>query len=101
MALDHSPEELAADFSMLLQYRDLGPGRSGSQAAVVSGLSQSTLRRMVKCWEWKTLLDAYSPASWQASQWLALRRSKLVIAPSSGISGCSTPGCSAAEDDVG
>lgn len=44
------PDEPAADYAALLQYRDLGPGRSLRQAAVVTGLSESTLRRIAKRW---------------------------------------------------
>ncbi len=52
-------EEPAADYAALLQYRDLGPGRSLAQAAVVTGLSQSTLRRLAKRWNWQVRLDGY------------------------------------------
>jgi len=51
--------EPAADYAALLQHRDLGPGRSLSQAAVVTGLSESTLRRMAKRWDWVRRLEAY------------------------------------------
>lgn len=59
LPFERLPEEPAADFAALLQYRDLGPGRSLSQAAVVTGLSQSTLRRLAKRWEWSARLEAY------------------------------------------
>jgi len=59
LPFDRLPEEPAADFSALLQYRDLGPGRSISQAAVVTELSQSTLRRLAKRWDWINRLEAY------------------------------------------
>jgi hypothetical protein len=52
-------EEPAADYAALLLYRDLGPGRSLSQAADVSGRSESTLRRLAKRWEWSARLEAY------------------------------------------
>lgn len=53
------PTEPAADYASLLQHRDLGPGRSLSQAAVVTGLSESTLRRLAKRWDWASRLEAY------------------------------------------
>lgn len=53
------PEEPAADYAALLQYRDLGPGRSLSQAADITGRSESTLRRVAKRWEWQERLEAY------------------------------------------
>ena len=59
MTFDRLPEEPAADYAALLQYRDLGPGRSLRQAAVITGLSQSTLRRLVKRWDWERRLEAY------------------------------------------
>lgn len=37
----------------------LGPVRSFSQAAVVTGRSQSTLRRLPKRWDWQKRLEAY------------------------------------------
>lgn len=52
-------EESAADYSALLQYRDLGPGRSFTQAALLTGLSQSTLRRLAKRWDWQARLEDY------------------------------------------
>ena len=57
------PTEPAADYAALLQHRDLGPGRSLSQAAVVTGLSESTLRRMAKRWDWVRRLEAYDLTS--------------------------------------
>lgn len=54
--------EPAADYAALLQYRDRGPGRSLSQAAVVTGVSESTLRRLAKRWTWKERLQAYDAA---------------------------------------
>ena len=59
LTFDRLPEEPAADYAALLQYRDLGPGRSLRQAAVVTGMSQTTLRRLAKRWDWKQRLDAY------------------------------------------
>ena len=59
MTFDRLPEEPAADYAALLQYRDLGPGRSLRQAAVITGLSQSTLRRLAKRWDWERRLEAY------------------------------------------
>ena len=59
MTFDRLPEEPAADYAALLQYRDLGPGRSLRQAAVVTGMSQSTLRRLAKRWDWKQRLEDY------------------------------------------
>ena len=56
------PEEPAADYAALLQHRDLGPGRSLSQAAALTGLSESTLRRIAKRWDWPTRLEAYDAA---------------------------------------
>jgi len=59
LIFDRLPEEPAADYAALLQYRDLGPSRSLRQATVVTELSESTLRRLAKRWNWKTRLDAY------------------------------------------
>ena len=59
MPFERLPEEPAADYAALLQYRALGPGRSFSQAAVVTGRSQSTLRRLAKRWDWQKRLGAY------------------------------------------
>ena len=59
LTFDRLPEEPAADYAALLQYRDLGPGRSLRQAAVVTGMSQSTLRRLAKRWDWKQRLEDY------------------------------------------
>jgi hypothetical protein len=56
------PAEPAADYAALLQYRDLGPGRSLSQAAAITGFSESTLRRMAKRWDWPSRLEAYDAA---------------------------------------
>ena len=56
------PDEPAADYAALLHYRDLGPGRSLSQAAAVSGLSETTLRRLGKRWSWKERLADYDAA---------------------------------------
>ncbi|MCP9877989.1 hypothetical protein [Cyanobium sp. A2C-AMD] len=58
LPFERLPEEPAPDYAALLRYRDLGPGRSLSQAAVVTGLSQSTLRRLAKRWEWSARLEA-------------------------------------------
>lgn len=58
-------EEPAADYAALLHHRDLGPGRTLSQASAVTGLSESTLRRMAKRWDWTMRLDAYDAASLQ------------------------------------
>mgnify|MGYP006274323871 FL=1 len=59
LSFERLAEEPAADYAVLLQYRDLGPGRSLSQASGVTGLSQSTLRRLAKRWEWSARLEAY------------------------------------------
>lgn len=59
LSFDRLPEEPAGDYAALLLYRDLGPGRSLSQAAVVTQLSQSTLRRLAKRWAWQERLEAY------------------------------------------
>lgn len=59
LPFERLPEEPAADYAALLQYRDLGPGRSLSQGSVVTGLSQSTLRRLSKRWAWQERLEAY------------------------------------------
>lgn len=59
LTFDRLPDEPAADYAALLQYRDLGPGRSLRQAAVVTELSQSTLRRLAKRWDWKQRLEDY------------------------------------------
>jgi hypothetical protein len=62
LPFERLPDEPAADYAALLQYRDLGPGRSLSQAAVVTGVSESTLRRIAKRWTWKERLQAYDAA---------------------------------------
>ena len=59
LPFERLPEEPAADYAALLQYRDLGPGRSLSQASGVTGLSQSTLRRLSNRWGWRGRLEAY------------------------------------------
>ena len=59
MPFERLPEEPAADYAALLQYRALGPGRSLSHAAVVTERSQSTLRRLAKRWDWQKRLEAY------------------------------------------
>lgn len=59
LEFDRLGDETAADYAVLLQYRDLGPGRSLRQAALVTGLSLSTLRRMAKRWNWQPRLEAY------------------------------------------
>ena len=59
LLFERLPDEPAADYAALLQYRDLGPGRSLSQASAVTGLSQSTMRRLAKRWEWSARLEAY------------------------------------------
>jgi hypothetical protein len=55
-------DESASDFSVLLKYRDLGPGRSLRQAAALTGLSESTLRRLSKRWDWQSRLEPYDAA---------------------------------------
>ncbi|MEN9767415.1 MAG: hypothetical protein RLZZ32_1375 [Cyanobacteriota bacterium] len=62
LPFERLPDEPAADYAALLQFRDLGPGRSLSQAAVVTGVSESTLRRLAKRWKWKERLLAYDAA---------------------------------------
>jgi hypothetical protein len=62
LPFERLPDEPADDYAALLQYRDLGPGRSLSQAAVVTGVSESTLRRIAKRWTWKERLEAYDAA---------------------------------------
>lgn len=52
-------EEPACDYAALLLYRDLGPGRTLSQAAGLIGRSESTLRRVAKRWSWQERLEAY------------------------------------------
>ena len=59
IAFQRLPEEPAADYAALLRHRDIGPGRSLRQAAIVTGLSESTLRRLSKRWDWATRLAAY------------------------------------------
>jgi hypothetical protein len=59
LPFERLPEEPAADYAALLLYRDLGPGRSLSQAADVSGRSETTLRRLAKRWAWQERLEAY------------------------------------------
>jgi hypothetical protein len=62
LPFERLPDEPAADYAALLQYRDLGPGRSLRQGAVVTGVSESTLRRIAKRWTWKERLQAYDAA---------------------------------------
>ena len=59
LPFERLPDEPASDYAALLLYRDLGPGRSLSQVADVSGRSESTLRRLAKRWEWSARLEAY------------------------------------------
>lgn len=62
LLFERLPEEPAADFAALLQYRDLGPGRSLSKASVITGLSESTLRRLSRRWDWASRLEVYDAA---------------------------------------
>mgnify|MGYP006284497019 CR=1 FL=1 len=59
VAFPRLPEEPAADYAALLLHRDLGPGRTLSQAAQITGFSESTLRRISKRWSWSARLEVY------------------------------------------
>ena len=56
------PGEPSEAFAQLLIHRDAGPSRLYRETAVVTGSSESTLRRRAERWSWQKRLDDYDAA---------------------------------------
>lgn len=56
------PGEPSEAFAKLLIHRDAGPSRLYRETAVVTGSSESTLRRRAERWSWQRRLDDYDAA---------------------------------------
>ena len=56
------PGEPADSFAQLLVHRDAGPARLYRETAIVTGSSESTLRRRAERWDWQKRSDAYDSA---------------------------------------
>ena len=54
--------EPADSFAQLLIHRDAGPSRLFRKTAVLTGCSESTLRRRAVLWKWQERLDLYDAA---------------------------------------
>jgi len=53
------PGEPADSFAQLLVHRDAGPSRLFRDTALITGTSESTLRRRAEKWCWRKRLDDY------------------------------------------
>lgn len=53
------PGEPADAFAQLLVHRDAGPSRLFRETAIVTGTSESTLRRRAERWDWQIRLNSY------------------------------------------
>ena len=62
LVFDQLLGEPADAFAQLLVHRDAGTARLYRETAIVTGASESTLRRRAERWNWQTRLDAYDTA---------------------------------------